>query len=430
MNSKVERIETNVVKLEISVEAEKFNEAMNKSYIKNSKKFNIPGFRKGKAPMNIIKKYYGDSVFYEDAINFCCDDTYPVVIKENNIDPVDYPQIDIVQIGEGKEFIYTAKVIVMPEVTLGEYKGVEVKEVKYPVTEKDIEDQLKLMLEKNARVEAKENGSIEMGNIAVIDFDGFVDGVAFEGGNGKDYSLEIGSGTFIGNFEEQLIGLSKGDSKDINVTFPENYGRDELNNKPATFKVTVNEIRVKELPELDDEFAKEISEFDTLEEVREDIKKKKQEENDLKEKAEFEENVIDTVCENASVEIPQIMVDKEIDIMLKDLEMRLKYQGLDLKSYYEYTNSTEEKVREYMKDAGKKRVKTELVLGEIAKIEKVEATDEELREKAVDMAKQYGTKDLEKTIDLILKAQKEYIKVDVVNEKTIKFLVENSKTVA
>lgn len=430
MNAKVERIETNVVKLEISVEAEKFSEAMKKSYLKNSKKFNIPGFRKGKAPMNIIKKYYGDSVFYEDAVNFCCDDTYPVVIKENNIDPVDYPEIDIVEIGEGKQFVYTAKVTVMPEVTLGEYKGVEVKEVKYPVTDEDVENQLKLMLEKNARVETKEDGSIEMGNIAIIDFEGFVDGVAFEGGNGKDYSLEIGSGTFIGNFEEQLIGLNKGDSKDINVTFPENYGKDELNNKPATFKVTINEIKVKELPELDDEFAKEISEFDTLSEVREDIKNKKQEENDSKEKAEFEENVIDTVCENASVEIPQVMVEKEIDVMIKDLEMRLKYQGLDLKSYYEYTNSTEEKVREYMKDAGQKRVKTELVLGEIAKVEKVEATDEELREKAVEMAKQYGTKDLEKTIDLILNAQKEYIKIDVVNEKTIKLLIDNSKTVA
>lgn len=430
MNAKMEKIENNIVKLEITVEAEKFNEAMKKAYVKNAKKFNIPGFRKGKAPMNIIKKYYGEGVFYEDAINFCCDDTYPVAVKENNLKPVDYPEIDIVEIGEGKDFVYTAKVTVSPEVVLGDYKGVEVKKPQYDVTDEEIENQLKSMQEKNARVETKEEGAIEKGDIAVIDFKGYVNEKEFEGGSGEDFSLEIGSGTFIDTFEDQLVGLKKDENKEINVTFPEQYGREDLNGKPATFKVTVKEIKVKELPALDDEFAKEISEFDTLDEVKADIRKKQEEANELRVKREFEEAVVDMVCSNAKVDIPTVMVDKEIDVMLKDLEMRLRYQGLDLKTYYEYTNNTEEKVRDYMKEAAEKRVKSELVIGKIAKEENVEATEEEILSKATEMAKQYGDKDIEKTAKIIIDAQKEYLKSDVINEKVVKMLVENSKAIA
>lgn len=430
MNVKVEKIEKNIVKLEISVESEKFNEALKKSYAKNAKKFNIPGFRKGKAPINIIKRYYGEGVFFEDAINFCCDDTYPLAIKENNIRPVDYPKIDITQIEEGKEFIYTAEVTVYPEVELKEYKGVEVKKVEYNVTDEEIEAELKSMQEKNARVETKTEGNVEKHNIVLIDFKGFVDGVAFEGGEGKDYSLEIGSGTFIDNFEDQLIGMAIGDTKNVSVTFPEQYGREELNGKPAVFEVTVKEIKLKELPEIDDEFAKEVSEFDTLEELKADIRKRLQEANDLRAKREYEEAVIDAVANNANVDIPEVMVKKEIDNMLKDLEMRLKYQGLDLKTYYEYTNNTEESVRQYMKESAEKRVKTDLVLEKIAKEESIEATEEELQYKATEFAKQYGEKDVEKTAKLIFDAQKDYLKIDVVNEKTIKLLVDNSKAVA
>jgi trigger factor len=430
MNAKVEKIQQNVVKLEITVEAEKFNESLKKAYAKNAKKFNIPGFRKGKAPINIIKKYYGDGVFFEDAINFCCDDTYPVAIKENNIRPVDYPSIDIVQIEEGKEFIYTAEVSVYPEVELGEYKGVEAKKVEYAVTDEEVETQLKQMQEKNARVETKTEGTVEKGNIAIIDFKGYVDGIAFEGGEGKDFSLEIGSGTFIDTFEDQLVGVNIGETKNINVTFPEQYGKEELNGKPAVFEATVKEIKVKELPVMDDEFAKEVSEFDTLEELKADMRSKLQETNDVRVKREYEEAVIDAVCENAKVEIPQVMVSKEIENMVKDLEMRLKYQGLDLETYYQYTNSSEEQVKEYMKESAEKRVKTELVLEKIAKVENVEATDEELQAKAAELAKQYGEKDLEKTAKLLLDAQKDYIKLDVVNEKVIKLLVDSSKTVA
>lgn len=430
MNAKMEKIENNVVKLEITVEVEKFNEAMKKAFTKNAKQFNIPGFRKGKAPMNIIKKYYGEGVFYEDAINFCCDDTYPEALKEHNIKPVDYPQIDIVQVGEGKDFIYTATVVVVPEVELGEYKGLEVTKPVYEVKEEEVENELKSMQQKNARVETKEEGTVANGDIAVIDFKGFVDEVAFEGGEGTNYELEIGSGSFIDTFEDQLIGLNKGDSKEVKVTFPAEYGREELNGKEATFKVTVNDIKVKELPALDDEFAKEVSEFDTLDELKADVRKKMEGVNEVRAKREYEEAVLEAVCANAKVDIPSVMIDKEIDNMLKDLEMRLQYQGLDLQTYYQYTNNTEEKVREYMKETADKRVKTDLVIEEIAKVENIDATEEELLAKATEMAKQYGSKDLEKTAKLVLDSQKSYLKLDVVNEKVVKMLVDNSKATA
>ncbi|WP_039652017.1 trigger factor [Clostridium tyrobutyricum] len=430
MNVKVEKIENNVVKMEITVESEKFNEAVKKAFAKNAKKFNIPGFRKGKAPMNIIKKYYGEGVFYEDAINFCCDETYPTALKENDIKPVDYPKIDIVQIGENKDFIYSADVTVVPEVELGEYKGVEVKKNTYEVTDEEVEQELKSRQEKNARIETKEDGTVEKGNIAVIDFKGYVDDKAFQGGEGKDYELEIGSGTFIDNFEDQLIGLKVGDQKDVEVTFPEEYGSEELNGKKALFKVAIKSIKIKELPELDDEFAKEISEFDTLDEVKADIKKKKQEENELRAKREYEDAVIDAVSSNAKIDIPDIMVDKEIDAMLKDLEMRLKYQGLDLKSYYKYTNNTEEKVREYMRETAQKKVRTDLVISKIGEVENIKAEDEELLNRATEMAKQYGNNEPEKTAKLILDSQKGYLETDVINEKVVKMLVDNSKAVA
>ncbi|NFD77764.1 trigger factor [Clostridium botulinum] len=430
MNVKVENIEKNVVKLEITVDSEKFNEAVKKSFKKNAKRFNVPGFRKGKAPLNIIKKYYGEGVLFEDAINFCCEDTYPKAIEENNIKPVDYPQIDVVQIGEGKDFIYTAEVTTIPEVKLGEYKGVEVKKVSYEVEDEAVENELKSMQEKNARVSLKEEGKIEKGNIAIIDFKGYVDGKAFEGGEAKDYEIEIGSGTFIGDFEDQLVGLKKDESKEVNVSFPEEYGREDLNGKPATFEVTIKDIKVKELPALDDEFAKEVSEFDTLEELKSDIKDRMKKELSEKAKAEYEEAVVEAVGANAEIEIPKVMIEKEIENMVRDLEMRLKYQGLDLKSYYEFTNSSEEKVKEYMRETAEKRVKTDLIMQEIAKVEDIKATEEELKEKAMEVAKQYGQKDVEKTAELIANAQKAYLEIDIVNGKVLDLLVENSKEIA
>ena len=429
MSTKIEKIESNVVKLEIRVEADKFNDAVKKAYSKNAKKFNIPGFRKGKAPMNMIKKFYGEGVFYEDAINICCESTYPAAIDENNIKPVDYPDIDVVEVGEGKDLIYTATVTVYPEVELGEYKGVEVKKVEYIVTDEEIDAEIKSMQEKNSRVEVKIDGEIENGNIAIIDFKGYVDGVAFEGGEGKDYSLEIGSGSFIGDFETQLIGLKAGVSKNISVTFPEQYGKEELNGKVAVFEVTIKEIKVKELPAFDADFVKEVSEFDTVEELKADLRKKAEEEKQLKATRETEDAVIDAVCANAKVEIPEIMIKKEIDTMMKDFEMRLKYQGLDLKTYFEYTNNNEESMKEYMKESAEKRVKTELIMTKLSKELTFEVSDEEILAKANEMAKQYGEKDIEKTVKLMVEKQKEYIKADLVNEKIIKMLVDNSKII-
>lgn len=427
---KMEKLENNIVKLEITVEAKRFNESLKKSCSKNTKTMNIPGFRKGKAPMNIIKKMYGEGVFFEDAINFCCDDTYPEALKEYDINPLDYPQIDIVEIGEGKDFIYTASIAVVPEVELGEYKGLEAKKTEYNITGDEIENQLKGMQEKNARIEEKIDGEVAMGNVTIIDFKGFIDGVAFEGGEGNDFELEIGSGSFIDTFEQQLIGLKAGDSKEVKVNFPEAYGREDLNGKEATFNVTIKSMKEKELPAIDDEFAKEVSEFDTLEELRSNIKETLEKSSKDREVKEFEEAVIDAVCANVQMEIPEVMIKRETDVMLKDLENKLKYQGLDLESYYQYTNNTEEKVREFMKEAAEKRVKTDLIITEIAKVEKFEATDEELLEKAKEVAKQYGDKDLEKTAELIMQAQKQYLKIDVVNEKVIKMLVESAKVIA
>ena len=427
---KMEKLENNIVKLEITVEAKRFNESLKKSCAKNTKTMNIPGFRKGKAPMNIIKKMYGEGVFFEDAINFCCDDTYPEALKEYDINPLDYPQIDIVEIGEGKDFIYTASIAVVPEVELGEYKGLEAKKTEYNITGDEIENQLKGMQEKNARIEEKIDGEVAMGNVTIIDFKGFIDGVAFEGGEGNDFELEIGSGSFIDTFEQQLIGLKAGDSKEVKVNFPEAYGREDLNGKEATFNVTIKSMKEKELPAIDDEFAKEVSEFDTLEELRSNIKETLEKSSKDREVKEFEEAVIDAVCANVQMEIPEVMIKRETDVMLKDLENKLKYQGLDLESYYQYTNNTEEKVREFMKEAAEKRVKTDLIITEIAKVEKFEATDEELLEKAKEVAKQYGDKDLEKTAELIMQAQKQYLKIDVVNEKVIKMLVESANVIA
>ncbi|MGH4123022.1 MAG: trigger factor [Clostridium sp.] len=430
MKVKMEKLEKNIVKLEITVEAKRFNESLKKSSAKNSKTINIPGFRKGKAPMSIIKKMYGEGVFFEDAINFCCDDTYPEALKEYDISPLDYPKIDIIEIGEGKDFVYTASVAVIPEVKLGEYKGLEAKKTEYNVTDDEIENQLKGMQEKNARIEEKVDGTVAMGDIAVIDFKGFIEEAAFDGGEGKDFELEIGSGSFIDTFEQQLVGLKAGESKEVKVNFPEAYGREDLNGKLATFNVTIKSMKVKELPAIDDEFAKDVSEFDTLEELRNDIKTNLEKSSKDREVKEFEEAVIDAVCSNVQMDIPEVMIKRETDVMLKDLETKLKYQGLDLEQYYQYTNNTEEKVREFMKEAAEKRVKTDLIITEIAKIEKVEATDEELLAKAKEVATQYGQKDIDKTADLILKAQKEYLKIDVVNEKVIKMLVDSAKVIA
>lgn len=428
MNAKVEKLENNKVKLEITVPMQDFQEALKKSYNKDVGKFNIPGFRKGKAPMAIIEKYYGIGVFYEDAVQFVCDDTYPKAIEDNNITPVDYPEIDIVQIGKDKDFIYTATVTVKPEVKLGEYKGVEAKKIEYKVTDEDINAKLDLMKDKNARILTKE-GKIEKGDIATIDFEGFIDGVAFEGGKADNYQLTIGSGTFIPGFEDQLVGAAAGDTVDVNVTFPEDYHEESLKGKPALFKVTIKEVKFKQLPELDDEFAKDVSEFDTLEELKQDIKKKLEEENAERAKREYEDEVLNKVVEAAEVDIPEVMIQKEIDYMMSDLNYRLKYQGLDIKKYAELLGTTIESLRDEFKEAAQKRVKSNLVLEAIAKAEGIDASEEEIDKKAEEMAKYYGSKDVDKMKEAILATEKTIIKEEIVNNKVIDFVVDCSKPV-
>ena len=427
MEAKMEKIDVNVVKFEVKVEAEKFNEALTRAYKKNVKHFNVPGFRKGKVPMNMVKKYYGIEVLLEDAINFAIEGSYGKVLEENNIIPVDYPKVDVVEVGEGKDFVYTAEVTVYPEVELGAYTGLSIEKKTYEVTEEEVSKKLKEMQEKGARIETKEDGTVENGNIAVIDFKGFVDGEAFQGGEGTDYSLEIGSKTFIDTFEEQLIGAKVNDTVEVNVTFPENYGKEELNGKPAKFEVTIKEVKVKELPELDDEFAKETSEFDTFAELKEDITKKLEAANETRSEREFEEAVITAVAGNAKVDVPAVMVEKEVDKMVKNLEQRLQYQGLSLEQYFQFTGTDADKMREYMRENARTKVKVDLVLEAIEKAEKFEATEEEIREKAKEVAKMYPAQEDEKMVDLLLQSQAAALKADVVTNKTMKFLLENNK---
>ena len=427
MEAKMEKIDVNVVKFEVKVEANKFNEALTRAYKKNVKNFNVPGFRKGKVPMNVVKQYYGVGVLLEDAVNFAIDGSYSEVLKENNIIPVDYPKIDVVEVGEGKDFVYTAEVTVYPEVELGEYKGLSVEKKTYEVTEEEVAKKLKEMQEKNARVESKEEGTVENGNIAVIDFKGFVDGEAFQGGEGHDYSLEIGSKTFIDTFEEQLVGAKVNDTVEVNVTFPENYGKEELNGKPAKFEVTIKEIKVKELPELDDEFAKETSEFDTIAELKADITTKLEAANAERADREFEEAVINAVAENAKVEIPAVMVEKEVDKMVQNLQQRLQYQGLNLEQYFQFTGTDEEKMREYMRENSATKVKVDLVLEAVEKAENIDATEEEIKEKAVEVAKMYSASEDDKMVELLMQSQQAALRSDVITNKAVKFLLENNK---
>ncbi|GAA0078345.1 trigger factor [Clostridium sp. CTA-5] len=427
MEAKVEKIETNVIKLEIRVEAEKFDAALTKAYNKNKGRYNIPGFRKGKVPMAMVKKFYGVEVFYDDAINFAIDESYSKALTEQNIRPVDHPQVDIVEIGEGKDLVYTATVTTYPEIELGQYKGLDIKKPSYEVSDEEVEKQIKEAQEKNARIESKEEGTVAKGDIAVIDFKGFIDGNAFEGGEGTDYPLEIGSGTFIDNFEDQLVGLAIGDKKEINVSFPENYGKEELNGKPAMFEVTVKGIKVKELPELDDEFAKEVSEFDTIAEFKENAKKRLEEANNARAEREFEEAVITSIIETSKMDLPEIMLTKEIDAMMKDLEARLQYQGLSLDQYMEFTGNTTEKMREFMKENAERKVKADIILEEIAKVEDIKATEEQLNERALELGKVYGPKDPKKMANILLKAQKGMLERDIIIENTLKLLKESCK---
>ncbi len=389
MSLQVEKSEKNTAKLTIEVPAEKFDAAVKNAYNKNKGRFNIPGFRKGKAPFEMIKKMYGAGVFYEEAVNEVIDATYPDAAKESGLEIVSRPEISVEQIEEGKNLIYTAEVAVKPEVTLGEYKGVEVQKVKADVTDADIEAELNIVREKNSRLITVEDRGVENGDQVTIDFDGYVDGKRFDGGKGEDYPLVIGSHTFIDTFEEQLIGKTTGEECEVNVTFPAEYHVEELKNKPAVFKVTVKEIQRKELPEVNDEFASEVSDFDTLEEYKKDIAEKVKTEKEQAAKTENENRVVEKVVENASMEIPDQMVNEQVAGMVNDYARRLESQGIPFKQYCEITGMTADKLGDQMRPQALKRIKTRLTLEAVVKAENITASDEEVEKQFDQMAETY-----------------------------------------
>ena len=426
MECKVEKTENaNEVKLNVTIEAEKFDEAIKKVYFKSAKYFNIPGFRKGKAPMNIVEKYYGKEIFYEDAFNEVVPEELEKAVEENKLEVVSRPDIDVTQIGKGQDLIFTAVFQTKPEAKLGKYKGVEIKKIEYKVTDEDIEHELGHMQEHNSRLISVEDRPVEKGDIANINFEGFVDGVAFEGGKAENHDLEIGSNTFIPGFEDQIIGMKIDEEKDIKVKFPEEYFSKDLAGKDAIFKVKVNEIKKKELPTLDDEFAKDVSEFDTLKELKESIKEKQQKQNDERAKYETQDAVIKAVCENVKVDIPSGMVETETENMLKDMEQRLSYQGLKLDQYLQMMGKTKEEMQKEYEPQAVEAIKSRLALEAVIKAEKIEVADTEVDEKIKEMAKNYGRENDEE----FLKNEnvRNYIKQGLESEKAMEFLVENAK---
>lgn len=425
MSIKIEKTENaNELKLEITIEASKFDEGIKKVYAKSAKYFNIPGFRKGKAPMAMVEKQYGTEIFYEDAFNEVVPEEFEKALKENNIEAVSRPDIDIQQIGKGKDLIFTAFVQTKPEVKLGKYKGIELKKVEYNVSDEDIEHELGHMAEKNARLVSVEDRPVESGDTTIIDFEGFVDGVAFEGGKGENYELVIGSNTFIPGFEEQIIGMKIDEEKDINVKFPEEYFSEELKGKDAIFKIKLHEIKKKEMPVIDDEFAKDTSEFDTLDELKASIKEKLVDENSRKEKYETEDAAIKAVCDNVEVDIPSGMIETELENMVKEMDARLQYQGMKFEQYLKMIGKTMEDFKKENEEQAKTSVKTRLVLEAIINAEKLEADEETVNSKLKEMAELYGKKEEELKLN---ENFMNYITDSIKNEKVIDFIVKNAK---
>lgn len=427
MKTSVEKLENNKVKLEIEVDAQQFDEAMQKAYLKNRKHITIPGFRKGRAPRQIIERYYGEGIFYEDAINEACPKAYEEAVRESGIEPVDQPTIDIVQIGGGQNLIFTAEVTVKPEVELGQYKGIEINKVEYNVTDQDIDNQLEMIREQNARWVSVEDRPAKEGDLLTIDYKGYVDGEAFEGGTAEKQTLEIGSQRFIPGFEEQLVGMKVGDEKEIQVTFPEEYHAEDLKGKEATFEIKVHEIKEKELPELDDELVKDISEFDTLEEYKANLRKTMEENAKQREKIEMENQLLEKVVENAKVDIPEVMVENEIDAMVRDMDFRMRYQGLDLQTYLDMINTSMEDFRAQFKDDAYNRVKLQLTLEQIIKEEKIEATDEDLESEYERIAEQYKL-DVER-VKKDYQGQEEGLRRSLAVQKAVDFLMEHAVVV-
>ena len=426
MSLQVEKLEKNMAKLTIEVPAEEFDAAIKNAYNKNKNKFSIPGFRKGKAPLAMLEKMYGAGIFYEDAANEVIDASYPKAAEESKEEIVSTPEIKVTQIEKGKAFIYEATVALKPEVTLGEYKGVEVKKAEAVVTDEDVENELTAARKKNGRLIDVEDGAIEDGDNTIIDFTGYIDDKTFDGGAGTDYPLVIGSHSFIEGFEDQLIGKKKGETCDVNVTFPAEYHADELAGKPAKFVVTIKEVKRNELPELNDEFASEVSDFDTLDEYKADIRKKLREKKEQDAKVENENNVIEKVVENAQMELPQPMVDTQAREMVENYARRLQSQGLNINDYMKYTGMTPEKLMEQMRPEAEKRIKTRLVLEKVVEVENVEVSDEKLDEQINEIAASYKLEGA-KLKEMMGEREKEQIREDLKVQAAIDLLVEQAK---
>ena len=426
MSLQVEKLENNTANLTIEVEASKFDKAIQKAYQKNKNKFNIPGFRKGKVPYAMVEKMYGAAVFYEDAANELISGAYAQAAEESGLEIVARPEINVTQIEKGKPFIFEAEVTTKPEVKLGKYKGIKVEKADVTVTDEEVAEELDKVKEQNARLVAADDKAVEDGDQTTIDFEGFVDGVAFEGGKGEDYPLTIGSHSFIDTFEEQLIGKKVGEEVEVNVTFPENYQAKELAGKPAMFKVTIKEIKVKEYPELDDDFAQDVSEFDTLDEYKEDIKKNLTEKKEKEAEAEKESKVIEAIVNDAEMDIPEKMVEAQAEQMLEEFAQNIAMQGISFEQYLQFTGATVDQMKEQVKPQAQARVESSLVLEAVVKAENIEATEEEVEEEIKEMAGRYNM-EADKLKGLLTDSDKENLKKDICARKAAKFVVDEAK---
>lgn len=425
MSLQVEKLEKNMARLTIEVPADDLEKALQNAYKKQKNKISLPGFRKGKVPRQMIEKMYGAEIFYDDAANELIPKAYAKAYDESGIDIVSRPEIDVVQIEKGKPFIFTAEVATKPEVTLGDYKGLEVDKVSTRVTQKEIDAKVQEEAEKNARKITVEDRSVQDGDEVIMDFEGSVDGVAFEGGKGENYPLTIGSGSFIPGFEEQLIGAETEKEVEVNVTFPEDYHAEELKGKAAVFKCTVHEIKAKEIPEIDDEFASEVSEFDTLEEYKADIKAKIKEQKASEGKTKQEDQVVEQAVKNASYEIPEAMIETQVSQMADEFAQRISSQGLSMEQYFQFTGMTQDKMLEEIRPQAVKRIETRLVLEAVVKAENIEITDEKLDEEITKMAEAYKM-EADKLKEFMGEGEKKQMKEDMAIQEAITFLRENA----
>ena len=426
MSLQVEKLEKNMAKLTIEVSAEELEKAIEGAYQKNKNKISIPGFRKGKAPRKMIEQMYGKSVFYEDAANALIPDAYDKALEECEEQIVSSPKIDVTQLEAGKPFIFTAEVALKPEVTLGKYKGVKVDKIDVKVSDEDIDAEINRERESNARTISVEDRAVKDGDMTVIDFEGFVDGVAFEGGKGENHPLEIGSHSFIDTFEDQLVGKNAGDEVEVNVTFPEKYQAADLAGKPAMFKVKIHEVKCKELPELNDEFAQDVSEFDTLEEYKADVKKHLEVEKENEAKKTKEDEAIQKIIDKSTMEIPEAMIETQCENMVNEFAQRLAQSGLSMEQYMQFSGLTLDKLKEQVRPEAETRIKSSLVLEQIAKDEKIEITDEELDAEIEKMATQYGM-EADKLKEYIGDNEKESMKRDLAVTKAVDLIMENVK---